>query len=174
MSNIFNNMTTSDYITLAIALFGAVGTLITWGHYLLTNRKDFDINILKYNYKDERWVFDLQIINNSQSPLTVTRIELVSQDKTVMCETLPKYVGRQSRTIKGEEVVIQTYLSLALPINLAPQGGIGGCILFQVPQSFLQSPSNTVTFRVYSNRGQKSEKTVLLPHTLTAAEGGRL
>lgn len=167
-------MTTSDYITLAIALFGAVGTLITWGHYLLTNRKDFDINILRYNYKDDEWLFDLQIINNSQSPLTVTRIELVSQDKTAMCETLPKFIGKQYLTQKGEEIIIQTHLSLALPINLAPQGGIGGCILFQVPQSFLQSSSSTVTFRVYSNRGQKSEKTVSLPHTLTAAEGGQL
>ena len=88
-------MTTSDYITLSIALLGAVGTLITWVYHFLTHRKNFDINILSYNYKDDEWLFYLQIINNSQSPLAITGIELVGQDKTAMCETLPQFIGKQ-------------------------------------------------------------------------------
>ena len=68
------NMITMDNITFVLAVFGSLGTLVSWIQSIVKNHKNITFKIDSYYLDDTFLQISFTIINNSQLPIVITGI----------------------------------------------------------------------------------------------------
>lgn len=86
---LFLSIFTRSNITLALSLFGAIGTSITWIHNYLQTRKNFSVEIIACDLNTEGLLLYIRITNNSSLPLSINEIGLSTGTKSYICEKYP-------------------------------------------------------------------------------------
>ena len=97
-----SNLITRENITLAIALFGAIGTAINATLSLIHNRANLNIRIVKI--KDYLPFFLTYVIfeNNSRLPISVTSISIQIDGIFYPCSAIPEKVITNEVKRNGE------------------------------------------------------------------------
>lgn len=117
-------------------------------------RDSFNSNLLlKVHYSFE---------NRSQLPISITRIQVVLNEKLYDCERLPQVIEEITRK-RGTEIYDRDVLkSNSVPINLPALGATSGFLAFLVPQGTVSNSDKALTFRICTNRGKAVQKTFSL------------
>lgn len=133
-----------------ISLFISAFTLI---YNIVVRHKKIKINIIQHNFKKHTHLFLLSIENQSQLPISISRIVLKICDNEYRCESVSKMTEETVRKIGNQIIDRKTIYSLSMPISLSSLGGIQGYVIFEDCSQPLEIAENNVIFQVYTNRG---------------------
>lgn len=163
---LFLSIFTRSNITLALSLFGAIGTSLTWIHNYLQTRKNFSVEIIACDLSTEGLLLYIRITNNSSLPLSINEIELSIGTKSYICEKYPLKVIEQTHK-RGKTVLSHhEYFSMAFPINLQPFCGESGYLYFSSEKDDFPQLSTPLTLIIRTNRGREVQKTLELKDQL--------
>lgn len=154
-------------LNIIIDVLGVVGFLfsvVNFIYFFVIRMKKLRFVFSTYGIRD---YFDssdivmvrLQIDNLSQLPISITRIQLLRNEKS-----FDSYHYRQKaaefKTVAGDRIISEdsTYTTV-LPINLSPLGAYSGFLAFVVPRDTLPRHEKSLTFRICTNRGRAIQKT---------------
>ena len=161
---IINKYLNRDNITLALSIFGSIGTLITLISSYLHTRKNLKIKIDKVGYriKTQKLLITLTFENHSRLPISVTSIDVFVNDQQITLEKYPKCVEWYSH-LDGKEVVDRKFLyNLNFPVDIQPLFAVSGSILLDASLKELESLSTPLILKVHSTRGR--EQRIEFPH----------
>lgn len=164
MNDTIRELLTRDNITLALSIFGALGTIFTIISTFILNRKNLSINIASCTNRYGKLYINMTFINKSRQPISVFSIKLKASEKIYSSLPYPENVGKYTLR-DGNEIIDRVFTyTLPLPIDLQALGAASGYISFDVPKEVLKNSSIPLTLLVQSTRGtvQKIE----LNHTL--------
>lgn len=149
-----SNLITRENITLAIALFGAIGTAINATLSLIHNRANLNIRIVKI--KDYLPFFLTYVIfeNNSRLPISVTSISIQIDGIFYPCSAIPEKVITNEVKRNGEILSYKETYSMTMPIEIGSLGAAAGYIYFDNLPELEQLLSKPLIFRVSTNRGK--------------------
>lgn len=161
--NTIRELLTRDNITLALSIFGALGTVFTIISTFVLNRKNLSFNIASCTYRYEKLYINMTFINKSRQPISIFSIKLNANEKLYTSLPYPENVGKYTLR-DGNEVIdrIFTYI-LPLPIDLQCLCAASGYISFDVPKEVLKNSSIPLTLLIQSTRG--SVQKIELKHT---------
>ncbi len=163
MENELKEILTRENITLALSIFGTLGSLFTLISAFLTKRKNLKISIKSATYKPK--LNSLAIIfcfeNRSRLPITITSVSTES-NVNIKLNPHPNYVGNCSYKENGEIVHRHFEFDLKFPVDIAQLSACSGFVLFDIPQDVLQNLSTPLSFQVHSTRG-RAQKIELKP-----------
>lgn len=166
MTELLSNLLTRENITLALSIFGSVGTVITWLVSFMKNRKKFSIIVNGYRFDSQGLLLYVQIINRSYLSLSISDISIKLNDQTFYTDKIPVKV-LETTIRKGFEIIEQkTDYSMPFPVQLSPLGGCSGYLNFSFEKDIPQLPSNMVTAVIHSNRGLPCRKKLKLENPL--------
>ncbi len=163
MNDTIRELLTRNNITLALSIFGALGSFFTFINAFLTKRKNLKISIKSATYKPK--LNSLAIIfcfeNRSRLPIAITSVSIES-NVNIKLNPHPNYVGHCS--YKENEEIVHRYFEfdLKFPVDIAQLSACSGFVLFDISQDVLQSLSTSLIFQVHSTRGQ-AQKIELKP-----------
>lgn len=157
---------TRDNITLALSIFGSIGTVFTFIHTFITNRKTVNVRIIGHRFSDESLLIYMAFENNSRLPISITGISVSIEEITYPCIEPPvialETTHRTGKTITSHH----EYKTLNLPINLSSLGGASGYVYFEIPEANSQNNAIQLMFSINSNRGLVIKKKLSLGHLL--------
>lgn len=163
-------MSFDEIAKLVSMILGVLGFIISMYNLikaLLEKRRNVQFKVSEYrlaDFYDESKLacFWFEVENNSQIPISITRITLIKDNfKANSYHRVHKVF--ETRTLINREVVDKhvTYSS-HLPINLSSLGAFSGDLAFRVPQGILQEHETHLTFEIGTNRGKAFQKTFAL------------
>lgn len=157
---------TRDNITLALSIFGSIGTVFTFIHTFITNRKNVNVRIIGHRFSDESLLIYMAFENKSRLPISVTGITVMINGVWYSC--VEPSITVLNETFRTGKIVTShhEYKSLALPISLPSLGGTSGYVYFEFPEAIFQTDTTQLKFLINSNRGVVVEKTLPLGHHL--------
>lgn len=145
---------TRENITLAIALFGAIGTIATWIVTAFHSRKKVTFRIVKIYPIKKTLTLYLSIQNRSRLPISIDSMSIVIENVSYHCQVPPHVIftvtHRSGQTITDKK----DYISINFPINLSSLGGASGYIEFDIPQEVSKKLSTPLILEVSTNRGK--------------------
>lgn len=153
---------TRDNITLALSIFGSVGTLISWLYLLVRQMKNIDIRVIEHNFTEQSILVYLLFENKSRLPIAITDIVLVQDSKTIHCEPIPTLAFQATKRVNNEIVEQIRDYTLGLPIQLETLGAKSGYVYFEVPPTGQQISSKSLTVQICTNRGKPIQKILQL------------
>lgn len=164
MKNALKEILTRENITLALSIFGSLGTFITLFFSFFTTRKNLKISITSATYKpdDECLALIFCFENRSRLPICVTSISAKPNPYEIKLKPHPNYVGNIKYKENGEIVHRHFEFDLNFPIDIAQLSARSGFVLFDIPQDVLQNFSTPLSFQVRSTRG-RAQKIELKP-----------
>ncbi len=152
-----------ENITLALSIFGSLGTVFTIFYNIAINRKNLNVRIVGYRYTDkESLILYLAFENKSHLPISVTGINVMINGVWYSC--VEPSITVLNETFRTGKIVTShnEYKSLALPISLPSLGGTSGYVYFEFPEAIFQTDTTRLNFLINSNRGVVVEKTLPL------------
>lgn len=152
MDEIFS-VFTMDNITLALSIFGSVGTVLTWVVGFFKNRKRFTIEINGYFVSHLGLLLHIQFVNKSAVPLAINEIAALINGNEYICEKIPQEVLEVSKKRGSTITSHREYFSMDFPINLASLCGTSGYLYFSSEQEKFPDVSNEITLIIRTNRG---------------------
>lgn len=155
---------TRENITLALSIFGAAGTLITFISSLMAKRKNLKIKISDsvYNRVLKTLIFVVSFENHSHLPIAITSVRFILDGHVFSPVKYPKCVEEYTRK-HGNEVVDRKFLyNLNFPVDIQQLGSTSGHILLAISQEELEKLSTPVIVQVHSTRGRVQQ--IKLPH----------
>lgn len=160
MSELF----TRENITLALSIFGSVGTLVTFISSFLTKRKNLKVVFNSSAYRKEiHWlILVITFENRSRLPIAITSISAILNGKEIKPIRYPHCVGEYTHRV-GPEVIDKKFeYNLKLPADIQQLSAVSGYILFDVSPKDFENLSTPLTLLVHSTRG-KVQKIELQP-----------
>lgn len=165
MFETFTELLTRDNVTLALSIFGSLGTLITLITNFLVYRKNLKIHISDAFYLSDRKLLYIKVLfeNRSRLPISITKISL-SINKEIFTPTKLTHCVHDYKNKDGEEIVdrIFTYNS-QLPKMISALGAECGYIIFDIPEEVMQNLSTPLSYSIYSTR--PGVQRIELPYT---------
>lgn len=152
-----------ENITLALSIFGSLGTLFTIFYNIAVNRKKLNVRIVGYRYSDkESLLLYIAFENKSRLPISVTGINVMINGVWYSC--VEPSITVLNETFRTGKIVTShhEYKSLALPLSLPSLGGASGYVYFEFPEAIFQTDATRLKFLINSNRGVVTEKTLSL------------
>ena len=146
---------TQENITLALSIFGSVGTLVTFISSYLTQRKNLKINIISCTYKRQlgRMILIVTFENRSRLPISVTSISAIMNGNILKPLRHPHCVGEYTKK-DGDEVIDRKFeYDLRLPADIQQLSAVSGYILFDVSLKELETLSTPLILQFHSTRG---------------------
>lgn len=146
---------TRENITLALSIFGTIGTVITFIANFLVYRKNLRIKIVSSTYKKDfhQLILVTSFENRSRLPITVTSVSATINDKQLKPLRYPRCVGEFIKK-DGNEIIARKFLyNLKFPIDIQPLSAVSGHILFDVSPKELETLSTPLTLSLHSTRG---------------------
>lgn len=141
-----------QYVTLGIAIFGALGTIITWIHGIIVTRKKISFEIVSAIYS-ENLVYAFFILNNkSRLPIAINSISLYNNKKNIFCEKISKKIFEKSLRTGTIITNREEIKSEQFPISLSGLLGSSGYILFHT-KGFNFMKEDKVDINLFTNRG---------------------
>lgn len=164
--NQFSKFLTRDNITLALSIFGSVGTLTSAILSFIRSRKRISITIPKlYHNNSSMWLYVI-IENNSRLPISINSVSACFSDKLFHSSQIPQKILEVTQQTGNIVTDKKEYFSIKFPISLPALSGTSGYLYFEVPATFLESPSTQLCFQVGTNRGViKKTKLAYTPAT---------
>lgn len=148
---------TRENITLAIALFGAIGTAISGILSFFRSRKKISIQIIKISRLEKFMIAYIAMQNKSRLPISINDISIIINKR--------KYTGNSVPPLTLEYVIdsldtpaTRKHTTIQFPVNLGPLSGASGYICLDVPSDVSQKLSTPLTFEVSTNRGNSTRK----------------
>lgn len=160
----FDPLLTRENITLALSIFGSIGTSITLISSYLTKRKNLKINIASFTYKShlQRLALLVTFENRSRLPISVTSISCSLHGKIITPIRYPQGVGEYIHRI-GKDIVDKKFeYNLSFPADIQQLCAVSGYILFDISQEDLENLSTPLILQVHSTRG-RAQKIELQP-----------
>lgn len=155
MINTLKELLTRENVTLALSIFGSLGTLFTFCFSYLTHRKNLRISIVSATYKPNfnRLALLFCFENRSRLPIAITSITSKFNSVDISLNPHPNYVGN----IKYEEnhqIVHRLFeFDLKIPVDIAQLSACSGYVLFDISPDDLRNVSTVLNFQVHSTRG---------------------
>lgn len=145
---------TRENITLAIAIFGALGTISTWIYNYITSRKNISFSIISAFYKNSTLSAYIMVENKSRMPVCINGVTIIEGKKKAMCKQMPtKILEITNRT--GSEVIDKRKIyTCQFPISLGALSGDSGYICFNL-KDFNIDVSKELNFLIATNRGKE-------------------
>lgn len=155
ITSLLSSLFTKDNITFAIALFGALGTLMTLYQNRFSIVLTYRSHLLLPSSKLGIIFFNFLIENKSQSPVSITRLFISIDDISGEFLHEKHYVSSHTHSSGNDIIKNETY-TIPLPAKLEGLGAIGGYFLLQIPQHISEQKlkSSKVTVTVVTNRGK--------------------
>lgn len=156
MQDLISTLFTRANITLALSIFGAFGTLVTFISSHITKRKNLKIKINATNHNSilQRMIVNITFENHSHLPIAVTSISAIIDGEEFKCMPYPHYVGEYSYR-SGNEVVERIFThNLELPSDISQLSAVSGYVLFDVTLDILEKLSTPVILLIHSTRGK--------------------
>ncbi len=144
---------TRENITLAIAIFGALGTLLTWFFNFIHSRKNIDLRIIKISKFENQLTMYLSIQNKSRIPISINSISLLSDGVYYPCDI----ISHPAFTVSYQNNCTDIF-TIPFPVNLGSLTGTSGYIEFDISSKVLKPLSTPLTVQVSTNRGKAIEK----------------
>lgn len=167
MQNFLSTLFTRENITLALSIFGSLGSAFTMLHATLNNRKRLQMKIISHVFGDTKMlIIYVAFYNKSRLPISITDISVKIGNVYYPCVQPPIVVCRENEKINGVVTFHKEHTSLAMPINIASLNGTSGYVCFEFPLNAFQSDATQLIFSVASNRGKVFEKSLSLGRLL--------
>lgn len=134
-----------DNITLALAIFGSIGTFIS----LFRQKKKINVKII--DYSDYMYTVQLLLLieNQSSLPLVISSISISSDNKNfIPCELIPKKIFKGINSSK-------------FPINLQGYQGHQDFFEFLNFQDTPLKEGKNLVLQIYTNRGMITQSLIL-------------
>lgn len=154
------NMITMDNITFVLAVFGSLGTLVSWIQSIVKNHKNITFKIDSYYLDDTFLQISFTIINNSQLPIVITGISLKHDGIYYPSPLFPDII--QEDTIASSNST-RTLSTIPFPINLCPYTSTSGFLSFAFHSKVYINSSTPLSLEISSNRGRALEIECNLP-----------
>ncbi|MDD4564490.1 MAG: hypothetical protein PHE79_03320 [Eubacteriales bacterium] len=152
---------TLDNITLALAVFGSVGTILTWVISAFRNHKNLSIkpipddrHAITFSTQQHLYATMAVIIENkSRLPIAITQFQVINADgKPLTADLIPAFIYHQSNNIVpmefgGYSRIIE---SAEFPINICALGAAQAYMHFTLP---LGTNLQIRTILLHTNRG---------------------
>ena len=143
---------TKENITLAIALFGAIGTIFTWILNAIHNHKNLDLKIVQISRTEKQLTMYLSILNKSQLPISISGIAILLNNVYYPCDVISHSAYTIHYSNKDTDIC-----TLPFPITLGSLSGTSGYIEFDISSNASKFFSNPLTVQVSTNRGKAIE-----------------
>lgn len=150
------NLLTRENITLALSIFGAIGTLFTFLTSYLSKRKNLKIKIIKSSYRTDMHMLliTLTFENRSVLPIAITSIKCFTDRQEFPLFEHPICVKEYAHS-RGKEVVDRKFLyNINFPIDIQQLSAFSGSIVLELSQKELETLSTPLTLQVFSTRGK--------------------
>lgn len=157
---------TRDNITLALSIFGSIGTVGTWLYNYIKTRKSFTVELNGYRFNPKGLLLHVQFMNKSTLSLSINEIAIKHNDIEYPCSKIPQKVLETTNRIGGVIVDHKEYYSLEFPINLPALCGSSGYLYFSSDSNNFPQISTEVTVIIRSNRGRAVERKLPLTNLL--------
>lgn len=149
---------TRENITLAIAIFGALGTIFTWISSFLRNRKRLNFKIHKLYIAGNILSCFISFENKSHLPISINGISVVFDKQYYPCNNTSQLLFKSTNKSNGKITAEKSVYTTQLPVNLSALSGSSGYFSFAVSQDVLENLSTLLTVQVSTNRGLPIEK----------------
>lgn len=147
---------TRENMTLALSIFGSVGTLITFISSYLTKRKNLKICITSCVYRKDlrRLIFVVTFENRSRLPIAITSISAIINTKNVESLSYPYHVGDYVYRSGKEILDSKIEYNLKLPADISQLSALSGYVLFELSPEEIESLATPLTLLIHSTRGR--------------------
>lgn len=152
-----DKLLTRENITLALAVFGAVGTLVTWIYHWFTSRKSLEVQLLRIYTPSKALACFFSISNKSRLPISVLSVSVFIDGVSFQNVPIPHITYSVSTTRNGETTIKHEYPALTFPINLTGLSGTSGFVDFEIPEEVSQKIATPLIVQVATNRGNLSK-----------------
>ena len=167
MQELLSVVFTRANITLALSIFGAVGTLVTFISSYLTKRRNLKISISSAMYrKDLRWLLcAISFENRSRLPIAITSISATANNRTIQPNPYPCCVNNYAHRIGNDVIDRKFEYNLKLPADIQQLSALSGYVLFELSPEEIEKLSTPLTLAIRSTRG-RVQKIELLPNLI--------
>lgn len=167
MKEFLSTALTRANITLALSIFGATGTLITFISSYLTKRKNLKINITSATYRNDlHWLLcTVTFENRSRLPIAITSISATVNDKTIRPKPYPCCVNSYTHRIGNDVIDRKFEYNLKLPADIQQLSALSGHVLLDIAPEVLENLSTPLTLVIRSTRG-RVQKIELSPNLI--------
>lgn len=152
MLNKLHEFFTRENITLAIAIFGAIGTLFNWLLNFFHNRRNLKIKIVSIRKHKSDFLMYVLIENRSRLPISISSFSVKIGGAFYPCRLIPKKVRTDVSSGKGISTRTPFY-TMQFPVNIGSLGAASGYVFFDSYPQSVQPISIPLIFRVATNRG---------------------
>lgn len=156
MSTSISRLLTRENITLALSIFGTIGTLVTLTSSYLTKRKNLKIILASSTYRRdlERLVLSMTFENRSRLPIAITSVSIIKDNKELNLAPYPSCVGEYTHRY-GTEIVDRKFeYNLKLPVDIQQLSAVSGFVLFDVSPTELENLPTPLMLLIHSTRGR--------------------
>lgn len=156
MCEFLSSILTQENITLALSIFGSIGTLITFISAFVTKRKNLKLKLNTCVYKTDlqRLVIGITFENRSQLPIAVTSVSLIVNNQESLPLKHPHCVGSYAHREDGEVIDRKFTYNLDFPVDISQLSAVSGQILFEFSPVVLKKLSTPLTLLIHSTRGR--------------------
>lgn len=155
------------YVSGVIGIVGFILSFINFLYSFIMRRKKVNVRFEKMGitpYYEGKEVLKIKYSfeNNSQLPISITRIRLIINEKYYDCTDLPVVIEEVTRKRKNEIYDCDITKSNSTPINLLPLASDSGYFAFPIPKGILSNDEKALTFQICTSRGKAVQKTFVL------------
>ncbi len=160
-------MNVFDVVGNITGIVAFVISAINFGYFFIIRRKKLNVRfdemtVVPHFSKMEclkvRYIFE----NQSQLPISITRMQLLLDGNYIDCERLP-YLAEEIKHSVGDKVKYHEIIKTnSVPFAISSLGAVSGFFAFAIPQGTLSKNEKALTFRICTNRGKAVQKTFVL------------
>lgn len=153
-----------NFITLTISIVGLIISIINAIYFFKNKKRSITIDVRSYTLKTHFQKYQLaniylRIINHSQLPISITRIQLIIDNEKFDVSTFPQTIMTLTHHSGKEQVERQKIKSTLMPINIMSLGAYSGYLSFPILRDSLPANQKHLTFEISTNRGSSFQKT---------------
>lgn len=143
-------------ISIVISLYNFIVNLVS--HHRRINIRIENCWISKYDTTDTLVIY-ISVENKSQLPISITRLQVVIQNKYHDSNFLPDHIGKTSIGSENKE---NHFYTSRLPINLASLSSVKEHFAFDIPRNSIKKDEKVLEFKICTNRGKAITKKLLI------------
>lgn len=147
---------TRENITLALSIFGSLGTLITFISSYHSKRKNLKIIVDNIAYKSnhEMLIIIFTFENHSQLPISICDMSVTINSDKIHASKYIHSVGEYTHK-NGNEVIDRKFeYNLRFPVDIQQLCAVSGYVLFDVSPTMLENLSTPLKLAIRSTRGR--------------------
>jgi len=146
---------TRENITMALAIFGSLGTIFCAIYYLVTHKVKVKINVTGYRLTNTSLLLYVTFTSKSARPIAITDISFKHADKSFYAFKNPIVVHRTTFKQNDQLINYKEFYNETFPIPISAYGGTSGYIYFAFPHRHDLNTATNLNFVCSTNRHRK-------------------